>query len=127
MIEIILHKRWLDNATAGLSLTLRGDLHLLKHQVNNRIAQLWEINTDKGKSWMVSRAEVLYNQSRELVICCYQGCDVKRVTQLVYDSAKQQGFDSIRYHTQRKGLNRLVVDLGFTPYETIYRKQLTGH
>ncbi len=124
MIEIILHPQWLDNATAGLSETLRGDLPSLKQQVNNRVAQLWEINTDNGKSWMVSRVEYFDYKPAELVICCYKGCDLKQVTQLVHDSAQAQGIGSIRYHTQRKGLNRLVVDLGFTPYETVYKKYL---
>ena len=123
MLEITLHSQWLDNATAGLSHALRGDLPLLKQQVNNRIAQLWEINSDQGKSWMISRVEI-NNDQQELVICCYQGCDLKRVAPVIYDSAERQGFKSIRFHTQRKGLNRLIVDLGFLPYETVYRKQL---
>jgi len=46
------------------------------------------------------------------------------VTPIIYKSAECQGFGSIRFHTQRKGLNRLVVDLGFTPYETVYKKEL---
>ncbi len=123
MIEILFHPRWLDNATAGLSHALRGDLPLLKQQVNSGIAQLWEINSDQGKSWMISRAEKSGDQ-KELVICCYEGCDLKALSHLIYNSAERQGFDSIRFHTQRKGLNRLIVDLGFTPYETVYKKQL---
>ncbi|MBX2809760.1 MAG: hypothetical protein KTR20_14135 [Cellvibrionaceae bacterium] len=123
-MNIYLHPRWLERATVGLNETLHDDLPLLKTQVNRGIAQLWEIETDKGTSWMISRVEII-NGKRELVICCYQGCDVKTVTRVIYRCAQVQGFDSIRYHTQRQGLNRLVVDLGFTPYETIYRKTLT--
>lgn len=128
MLDIILHKRWLDNATAGLSHSLRGDLKLLKAQVNSGIAQLWEMYSDNGKSWMISRVEV-NNGQRELVICCYEGCDLKRIAPIIYASAERQGFDSIRFHTRRKGLNRLIVELGFTvdekrPNETVYRKQL---
>ncbi len=123
MIEIILHSQWLHNATAGLSHALRGDLPLLKAQVNRGIAQLWEIYSDYGKSWMISRVENLKGQ-HELVICCYQGCDLKNIAPLVVESAKRQGFASIRFHTHRKGLNRLIEDLGFDPYETVYRKRL---
>ncbi|MBX2809390.1 MAG: hypothetical protein KTR20_12245 [Cellvibrionaceae bacterium] len=123
MVEIILHSQWLHNATAGLSHALRDDLPALKQQVNSRVAQLWEITSDHGRSWMISRVEV-HNDQQELVICCYQGCDLKHIAPIIYSSAEQQGFASIRFHTQRKGLNRLIVDLGFTPYETVYRKQL---
>ena len=123
MLEIIQHNHWLDNATAGLTFCLRDALPILKQQVNAGVAQLWEIHTTKGKSWMVSRVEQI-NNTRELVICCYQGCDLETVTPIIYHCAAQQGIDSIRYHTHRKGLNRLVIDLGFTPYETVYRKTL---
>ena len=125
MINTVLHPRWIDNATAGLSTSVRDDLPVLKAQVNQGIAQLWEINTGNGKSWMISRIERLPNGKKELVICCYAGCDIKTVTALIVDSATVQGFASIRYHTQRQGLNRLLSPYGFTPYETIYHKQLT--
>ena len=125
MLNIILHSQWLDNATAGLSHALRDDLPLLKAQVNQGIAQLWEITSHQGKSWMITRVEN-NNDQQELVICCYQGCDLKQVAPIIYESAERQGFASIRFHTQRKGLNRLIVDFGFMPYETVYRKQLKG-
>lgn len=124
MIEIICHAQSLDKATAGLTHALRDDLPLLKAQVNHRLAQLWEINSNHGKSWMISRVEQHKGQ-QELVICCYQGCDLKRIAPIIDESAKQQGFNAIRFHTQRKGLNRLIVDLGFAPYETVYKKTLT--
>jgi len=125
MPDIIIHKQWIHNATAGLHHALRGDLVLLKEQVKQGIAQLWEINSEIGKSWMISRVEE-HNDQRELVICCYEGCDLKTVAPIIYKCAECQGFTSIRFHTQRKGLNRLVVDLGFTPYETVYKKQLNN-
>lgn len=126
MINIILHKQWLDNATAGLTRSLRDALPILKRQVNQGIAQLWEVETDKGKSWMITRVEhPIGGDGPELVLCCYEGCDVKHVTQHILDAAIKQGFGSIRYHTHRKGLNRLVIDLGFMPYETVYHKKLT--
>jgi len=124
MINIILHKQWLDNATAGLTKSLRDALPILKKQVNAGIAQLWEVDTDNGKSWMITRAEYPTGEAPELVLCCYEGRDVKLVTKHILDAAIKQGFGSIRYHTHRKGLNRLVIDLGFMPYETVYHKKL---
>lgn len=125
MIDIILHKQWLDNATAGMKLSLRDALPILKEQVNKGVAQLWEVHTEKGKSWMITRVETPIGCDKpELVLCCYEGCDVKVVTKHILDAAIKQDFGSIRYHTHRKGLNRLVIDLGFMPYETVYHKKL---
>lgn len=122
-MKIFLHNTWSDQAAEGLSKTLRDDEDFLADQINTGIAQLWEIDTDRGKSWMITRVEQDSTQT-ELVICCFQGCDLKHVTKHIYQCAEKQGFDSIRYHTQRAGLNRLVIDLGFAPYETVYRKVL---
>ena len=125
MLDIIRHPRWLHNATAGLSRCLRGDLPLLMQQVNRGIAQLWEINTDQGRSWMVSRIEK-QSVGDELVICCYEGCDLQRIAPIVFDHAKQQGFQSIRFHTRRQGLNRLIKPLGFSVYETVFKASLSS-
>ena len=121
---VIQYSQWTDKATTGLQQCLRGDLPILREQVNHGIAQLWQVITDKGESWLITRVEMI-NDLKELVVCCYQGCDVNTVTPVIYRCAEQQGFDSIRYHTQRKGLNRLVKPLGFNEHEVIYRKQLT--
>jgi hypothetical protein len=123
MTALVLHAKWIDNATAGLTHSVGADLPLLKAQVNAGTAQLWEINTHKGKSWMISRLEITGDQ-KELVVCCFEGCDLTRISSLIYQSAQQQGIDSIRFHTKRKGLNRLIEHLGFTPYEVVYRKSL---
>ncbi len=123
-MRVIHYPQWVAEATTGLVQALRDDLPILREQVTSGMAQLWQVITDKGESWLITRVEIIEDQ-KELVVCCYQGCDVNTVTPLIYQCAEQQGFDAIRYHTQRKGLNRLVADLGFTPYETIYRKQLT--
>lgn len=124
-MEIKHHKSWRKTATVGLGETVRDSLLPLQQQVNSGIAQLWEIDTDQGKSWMVSRVEHPEGQAPELVICCFKGCDLNTISPVIVDAAMQQGFGSIRYHTQRKGLNRLIIDLGFTPYETVYRRKLT--
>jgi|GEM_PF-1204590 len=123
MVDIIAHPQWLHNATAGLSHAVGDDLLLLKTQVNRGHARLWEINSDRGQSWMISRCERV-NGERELVICCYQGCDLAAIAPMIDRSATQQGFNAIRFHTQRKGLNRLIHDVGFAVHETVYRKTL---
>lgn len=123
-MRVIYYPQWVAEATTGLVQALRDDLPILREQVNSGMAQLWQIITAKGESWLITRVEVIEDQ-KELVVCCYQGCDVNTVTPVIYQCAEEQGFDSIRYHTQRKGLNRLVKTLGFSEHEVIYRKQLT--
>jgi len=114
-------KPWSDDAEQGLGETLRDDVELLRDQVAQGVAELWRVD---GHSWMITRVEPIPNRRPELVVCCYKGRDLNRVTQYLMKAAIKQGFGSIRYHTRRKGLNRLVADLGFEFMETIYQKTL---
>ena len=72
----------------------------------------------------VTRTECFPNRKPELVVCCYKGEQLNAVTKVIMETAIKNGFGSIRYHTQRKGLNRLVQDLGFEFMESIYHKPL---
>ena len=112
---------WSNEAAQGLGETLSDCEDLLREQVERGIAELWRVD---DHSWMITRTEHLPNRKPELVVCCYKGREINAVTQVIMEAAKQQGFGSIRYHTNRKGLNRLVQDLGFEYMETIYLKQL---
>ena len=114
-------EKWREAAVKGLGETLRDCEELLREQVENNIAELWCID---GHSWMITRTEYFPNRQPELVVCCYKGEQVKAVTKVIYETAIKQGFGSIRYHTQRPGLNRLVSDLGFEFMESIYHKQI---
>lgn len=112
---------WSEEAKQGLGETLRDCEGLLHEQVNAGVAQLWLID---DHSWMITRLEQ-WPDKKELVVCCYKGKYLNAVTQMIMDSAKRQGIDSIRYHTQRPALNRLVSDLGFEYMETIFHKDLS--
>jgi len=112
---------WSQEAAQGLGETLRDCEDLLREQVEQGITQLWRI---ENHSWMITRTEHFPNRKPELVVCCYKGQDLNNVTQEIMKSAINNGFGSIRYHTKRKGLNRLVQDLGFEFMECIYHKQL---
>ena len=117
----IVRKQWSQEAVIGLGETLRDCEDLLRDQVNRGIAELWQVD---DHSWMITRTEYFPNRKPELVVCCYKGEQLNAVTQLIMATAIKNGFGSIRYHTQRKGLNRLVQDLGFEFMESIYHKQL---
>jgi len=112
---------WSDDAEQGLGETLRNDTELLRQQVDSGTAELWRVN---DHSWMITRVEPVPGRKPELVVCCYKGRDLNTVTQHIMQAAIKNGFGSIRYHTRRKGLNRLVQDLGFEFMETIYQKTL---
>ena len=113
-------KQWTAEAERGLNQTLRDDTEALKQQVNSGIAELWRIN---GDSWMISRVEQ-YADKNELVVCCFQGKDLLTIGTEIIGAAKEQGLHSIRFHTQRKGLNRLLKPFGFRYLETVYHKVL---
>lgn len=114
-------KAWSEKAKQGLDETLHDCTDLLREQVDTGVAQLWHIG---DHSWMITRVERFPDRKPELVVCCYKGRDLNTVTQIIMASAINQGFGSIRYHTRRKGLNRLVSNLGFEYMETIYHKVL---
>ena len=120
MIKIA-RRAWCEEAEQGLGETLKDCGDLLREQVEQGVAELWQV---EDHSWMITRTEKLLGRKPELVLCCYKGRDVKNVTRVIFQAAKEQGFGSIRYHTSRKGLNRLVKDLGFEYLETIYYKDL---
>jgi len=117
----IVREQWSTEAVHGLGETLRDCEDLLREQVESGAAELWRI---EDHSWMITRTEYFTKRKPELVVCCYKGCDLNAVTQVILDTAIQQDFGSIRYHTRRKGLNRLVENLGFEFMETIYHKQI---
>ena len=102
MISITQLTHWRPEATVGLQETLRDDLPTLQAQVNKGIARLWSITSDNGVSWMVTRVERPVDRLPELVICCYQGGDLVAVSERIISAAKQQGFGSLRYHTERQ-------------------------
>ena len=112
---------WSKEAEEGLAETLSDCTDLLREQVEQGIAELWRV---ENHSWMITRVENFPGRKPELVVCCYKGEDLKNVTQAIMQAAIKNGIGSIRYHTRRKGLNRLVKDLGFEFMETIYQKQL---
>ena len=116
-MEIKKISRWTKQAEQSLGETLRDDADLLKHQVNNSIAELWCIN---GESWMITRVEHLPGRKPELVVCCYKGKDLNTVGDLILAQAQIQRFGSIRFHTQRKGLNRLLSKFDFQFLESVY-------
>ena len=111
---------WSEEAAQGLGDTMGEFTDDFRHQIRQGIAQLWRI---EKHSWMITRTETFTHQAPELVVCCYKGKHLKKVTEAIVKTAKNNGFGSIRFHTQRQGMQRLINN-NFQYYETVYRKIL---
>ena len=117
MVTAELLPKWTPAAAAGLGETLGDDRDKIASQVDVGIAQLWRLND--GESWMVTRVE-----QTELVVCCYKGKNAVEVMGLLFAAAKRQRLTSIRFHTQRPALARMVAKFGFDECETVFRAKI---
>lgn len=113
--------QWNEEAERGLRDTLRDDGPELARQVNEGIAELYLID---GETYMLTRVDAVEGGPRELVVCCMQGRNVRQITPWIIDLAAANGIDSIRYHTQRPALQRMVAKFGFRELERVYRLEL---
>ena len=76
-----------------------------------------------GRCYFVTWADHR-KQGKELVVGCAEGKGIKAATRELYRLAKLKGFHSVRFHTSRKGLSRLLSEMPFREVETIYRMEL---
>lgn len=95
---------------------LQGD-NWLMDAVANGSAQAYE--ADNWQTVVVVRFD-----GDELVVCCAIGENLKPVLDAMIPKAKAAGIKSVRFHTQRKGLARLLSDYGPTFYEYVYKVEL---
>lgn len=125
--EIIRHLAWSAEAEAGLADALNGCAELYRDQVNAGIADLYQIGAD---SWTVLRTEYDRKGRRYLVGCLFQGKGYIEFSAYVLETAKINGFDFVRVHTERRGIGRWLVNrFGFQASEvnddeTVYLKAL---
>lgn len=89
---------------AGLAETLGddSDRRLLKAQFQEGSATGYRID---GNTWVLLRPEPEF---QELVIVAMKGRNLRKVLPMIASEARQGGFKSLRAHTSRPGLLRLV-------------------
>lgn len=87
----------------------------LADDIREGYAELFEI--DGGDSVAVTRLET---DIAELVVCAYVGSKALEFAQMMCCIAKKNGAETMRYHTRRKGMGRLLADLGAVETETVY-------
>lgn len=106
---------WSAEVEAVLLPVLRDDLQLLRQQVRAGIAEVWQL---EGLH-LLTRIE-----NKELVVCCAVGEGLDRLSPFIQAAAKNKGCETIRYHSQRPALARLLKEYGFKEVERIYQMQV---
>jgi hypothetical protein len=84
-------------------------------------AELWAV--DGGSSFAVTRLEVLPDR-RELVVCAYAGTGLEAFAAHLYERCAAQGVASIRWHTRRPALARLLKRYAPDLAEYVYRVEV---
>jgi hypothetical protein len=95
---------------------LQGDAWLLNAVVSGE-AKAYQVD-DWRSTWIV-RAD-----GAELVFCCVIGEDLEPALNIMWPLAIAQGFKTARFHTQRKGLARLLKHWGPTFTEYVYKVRI---
>lgn len=109
---------WDSQAEKKLESALMDDSIQIKYEVENRIAELWLI--DKV-SYLVTRVEHSADNKRELVLVAGAGKNAAAVIEYFKNKAKENSINSIRLHSNKKGMKRLIEKTGLKPIETVYR------
>jgi hypothetical protein len=95
---------------------LQGDAWLMD-AVRSGEANAYQVD-DWLSAWIV-RAD-----GTELVFCCVIGENLEPALKAMWPLAIAQGFKTARFHTQRKGLARLLKHWGPTFTEYVYKVEL---
>jgi hypothetical protein len=91
------------------------DADFIKNELSLGVAELFRVHN----AFFVTRLE-----DTELVIVALAGENLALAAQVIFDSAKAVGCQSVRFHTKRHGLARMIKK--FTPeyVETVYRVKI---
>ena len=84
-------------------------------EVKAGVAQCWTI----GKAAMITRRE-----GDELVVVCLAGEGLKDIAPLICKAAKQAGCKTLRFHTKRPGLYRLLSNIGAELREYVFEVKI---
>jgi hypothetical protein len=109
-----------DSAAPFLVKSLSGDDIPLRLECENGISQCWQFN--KGEAYMLTRGE-----GKELVICCFEGKNLKSFVDHIFKAASLCGFSSIRFHTKRPAILKLLNQrfhlIENRGYEQVFRSE----
>lgn len=108
-------RSWSPEVAAGLARALGDDLGAIAEQTRRDLCAVWEA---PGRGLVVVRRE-----GPELVIVAAEGRDLVPVVAHIMASTTAA---TVRIHSARPGMNRLIKGLGFRPVETVYRADIHG-
>lgn len=110
-------KHWTPEAEAGLVDVLGRHRAGVIADVQAGLAELYRI--DEGRTWLVTRLE-----GDELVICCMQGRGARELMPYLLQAAQRADCLSVRFHTERPALKRLLAPYGFELAEYVFRARV---
>ena len=87
----------------------------MAEDIKRGIAELFSINA--GESVAVTRFDT---DICELVVLAYEGRNVMDFARVMVAAGKNNGARTIKYHTRRRGMARLLSQLGAVEVETVY-------
>lgn len=108
-----------DAIAERLNASLGADCEILRNDIKKKSAELWEC--DNGDAYMITRVD-----HDDLVVCCYQGKNMKHATPHLIAAAKKQNLSAVRFHTKRTSLARLLKDYNPVLSEYVYRIDCNG-
>lgn len=82
-----------------------------------------DIETKRAQLFYVCNDSYLVLQTLpdELLILAYAGCDANMTMEICVEIAKQNKLSSIRFHTSKKGLSRLLKKFKPVEIQRVYR------
>ncbi|MBT3307954.1 MAG: hypothetical protein HOL04_11825 [Gammaproteobacteria bacterium] len=92
-------------------------LAVIRTNVEQEHNRLWSF--DQGKALLIT-----WLDGTELVIVAMEGEGVHEISKWVYAAAKKSGCSSVRFHTNRPALQRMVSEYGFTERERVYAMEI---
>lgn len=94
-----------DSIAERLKQALKGENHYFKKAIKNRVCQLWEYVPN---TFVITRLESNDDDTRTLVVCCYQGEKVCIFTKQLIEFCIDQKIEFIRFHTSVEKLARVM-------------------
>lgn len=96
------------------------DCNILAHEVEQGQAELWEC--DGGESYLITRVD--YD---ELVLCCYEGKNVKQMMPHLIAAAQAKGLKAVTFFTDRPGVARMLKEYKPVLSQYVYRIEVADN
>lgn len=110
--KTLIQRPWNPTAASGLSSALGDDLPMIADEIKAGRAALYEV---PGRGWMVFRRE-----GSELVCIAAEGRGLLPVFAAIVEQTNAQ---TVRVHSSRAGMGRMLAPLGFREAERVYRME----